>query len=179
MDSDFQLDKGKPPESLVCVPDARPPSDAGPSFMCKVEQNESLHINTSNRPFPNAIILFTTSAPLSWTQCNKLCRLLVIKDDLLIPMWGERGNALIPTVFVIMVSCYAISGEKIQPPTNSIFWCLEVLLGPPLLHTPNLTVQNKRFDMWRTSFLCQQCLELLCCTRLCTTHTWADRKSVV
>lgn len=51
-DSNIQWDKGKYPKSLVCVPDTSPPSDAWPSFLCKVDHNDSLRVNTSNQPFP-------------------------------------------------------------------------------------------------------------------------------
>lgn len=154
----IQLDKGKYPKSLVCVPDTSSSRVARLSFLCKVDHNDSLHVNTSNHhPSP-----YTTSALLSEQ------RLLVIKDDLLFPMWGAKWTAF---PFLILLSWFLAMQyppEKIKSHTVFISGCLEVFPDPPPLHTLNFTVQNKRFHMWRTSFLCQQRLEwcvVLICVR--------------
>lgn len=43
----IQMDKGKYPKFLICVPDTNPPRDAWPCFLCKVDHNDA-----SNQPCP-------------------------------------------------------------------------------------------------------------------------------
>lgn len=150
-----------------------------PSKRCltqlSVDHNDSLHVNTFYHPFlsPSHECPDTTTALPFWTK-TAWWSVYIPQDKGRSPASSVRsksGGPLPTPYFVIMVSCYAISRE-ILPLTNSISGCLRVLPGlppPPPLHT-----LNKRFDKWRTSFLCQQRLEWLCCTCLCTTHTWAS-----
>lgn len=168
----IQMDKGKYPKFLICVPDTNPPRDAWPCFLCKVDHNDA-----SNQPCP----------PPSPRPLHYICPLLWTKTvwwSVSTPnkWWSPASHVKQqkgqlsphPPYFFIMVSCYAISKKRENSTPHKlhirVFWGIT---RPSSVTYIERTVQNKRFDMWRTYFLCQR-LEWLCCTHLCTTHTWAS-----
>lgn len=107
----------KYPRFLVCVPDTSPPSDAWPSFLCKVDHNDSLRVNTSNQPWPSSQPLHILS--LLWTKTAWWSRKMSRNEG-----WSPAPHVrskkdcyFSPADFVIMVSCYAIytREKKISP----------------------------------------------------------------
>lgn len=60
----IQMDKGKYPKSLICVPDSSL-RDSWPCFLCKVDNIDSLLANTSSQPLTPTVILALTLLPFS------------------------------------------------------------------------------------------------------------------
>lgn len=139
----IQMDKGKYPKFLICVPDTNPPRDAWPCFLCKVDHNDA-----SNQPCP----------PPSPRPLHYICPLLWTKTvwwSVSTPnkWWSpashvkqQKGQLSPPTLLISSSWFLAMQypkREKIQPPTNSISGCFEVLPGPPPLLTLNVLCRTR------------------------------------
>lgn len=159
-----------------------PARDVWPSFLCKVDHNDSLHVNTSNQPLPepyNYPSPYTTSALFSeQKQRDNLCRLLMIQDDLLLPVWGhgkKKKGQLFPHLLILSSWFLAMQypQEKIQPLQSPCRGVLRYYRA--LLHCIHWTLLCRTRDLiCEGRLFCANNVWNYCCTRLCTAHTWAS-----
>lgn len=159
----IHVDKGKSPKSLVCVPDTSPPRDVWPRFLCKVDHNDSLHVNTSTFTAIPAPLHYV--CPSAQKQCGELWSLPVIlkkekKDDLLLP--GSFSLLILSSWFLAM-----------QYPPERRF---------TTPYTPHRCVLR-----YYRALLCYKHWTLLCRTRdlicegllFCANNVWNDRVVLV
>lgn len=121
-------------------------------------------VNTSQQPFICTIIATLTLHVLCSLNYNAMTWVVpVLTSDLLINMWGAQRTVLFPHT----CSWFCHPGFLLcnnYKRKLRYYWALSIYIGL------NFILRNKRFDMWRTFFVCQRRLEWLCCTHLCTTH---------
>lgn len=152
----IQMDKEKYPKSLICVPDSSL-RDSWPCFLCKVDNIDSLLANTSSQPYslPSSwplhffpflytkTVWWSVQAPnKSWSPASHMRSkkdssfpLLILLSWFLAMQYPNRENS---TPYKLHIR---------------VFWGIT---RPSSVTYIELSVWNKRFDMWRTSFLCQR-----------------------
>lgn len=151
--SDGQLDSGK--YRVLCFVHKR-------SMRCLTQDHKfSLQCKYLQPAFSLLLFLqpFHYMYSVLWTEIMGWSWVDVLNSDLLIILWGATRTA---SPHIVWFCHHGFLLCNIHKRKLRNYWAF--------LRSLLWAKKKRKFDMWWTSLPCQQHLEWLCCTHLCTTH---------